>query len=282
MNQRTKKPLPDTIMFSQLSSRSLLFAIPLVGSVMGANSVTYDFESSSSGDLFAGGGVAGWSQDTANPSAFGQTFPLAYISTTDFGGGASNSAHLGTQFANTPDNASTTITGSLSALPIHNTLSASFNVAVLDNAADSFEGRDAFNIGLVNSAGSYVATIGFSPTVGDNEIWDVAVGVNGSTSTTPYQVSANSAYSFYINSDTTGTDFRFGPAGGNQVTIDSFDALGTLGTITGIAFEHEPLAAVGTSANTLAFDNVNVQVPEPSSSLLMILSAGLLAVRRRR
>ncbi|MDA7626994.1 hypothetical protein N8672_03060, partial [Akkermansiaceae bacterium] len=119
------------------------FLVPLVGSAFAANSVTYDFESSTSGDLFDGGGVTGWSQDTSNPSAFGQTFPLAYVAATNFGGGSSNSAHLGTQVANTPDNADTTLTGDLSSLdPIYNMLNVSFNMAVLDDSADSFEGRD--------------------------------------------------------------------------------------------------------------------------------------------
>ena len=107
-------------MIHKFSRLSLVLA-PLVGSAIAANSVTYDFETSSSGDLFEAGGVSGWSQDTSNPTAFGQTFPLAYISATDFGGGSSNSAHLGTQVANTPDNADTTLTGDLSSLdPIYN------------------------------------------------------------------------------------------------------------------------------------------------------------------
>ena len=269
-------------MFNHFSSRLSIVLVPLVGSAMGANSVTYDFESSSTGDLFAGGGVSGWSQDVANPSAFGQTFPLAYISATDFGGGSSNSAHLGTQSANTPDNADTTLTGNLSSLPIYNMLNTSFNMAVLDDSADSFEGRDVFNVGLVASDGSQVATIGFTPTAGDNEVWDIAVGVNGSTTTTPYQISANSGYSFYINSRDNVTNFLAGPAGGSPVLIGSFAAQTSLNSVTGITFEHDPLSPAGTSAHTLAFDNVVAQIPEPSSSLLMIFSAGLLAVRRRR
>jgi len=269
-------------MIPRFSRLSLVLA-PLVGSAIAANSVTYDFESSSSGDLFEASGVTGWSQDTSNPTAFGQTFPLAYISATDFGGGSSNSAHLGTQVANTPDNADTTLTGDLSSLdPIYNMLNVSFNMAVLDDSADSFEGRDAFNVALTTANGSQVATIGFTPKAGDNETWDVSVGVNGSTSTTPYQISANSGYSFYIQSRDSVTDFRIGPAGGISESMASFTAATSLNSVTGITFEHDPLSEVGTSAHTLAFDNLTVQIPEPSSSLLMVLSAGLIAIRRRR
>ena len=122
-------------------SFSLILA-PLVGSAIAANSLTYDFDTSSSDDLFTGGGVSGWSQDIANPSAFGETFPLAYVSATNFGDGSTSSAHLGTQRSNTPDNASTTLTGSLTSLTaggqqnaphIYNMVSVSFDVAVLDN-----------------------------------------------------------------------------------------------------------------------------------------------------
>ena len=259
------------------------------GSAFAASSVTYDFQSSAAGDLFADGGVAGWSQDTTNPKAFGQTFPLAYVAATNFGGGSSVSAHLGTQQSNTPDNADTTLTGSLSSLdPIYNMVSVSFNLAVLDDSADSYEGRDAFNVALTTASGAQAATIGLSPSATSNEVWDIAVGINGSTSTTPYTISANSGYTFFIESKNNVTHFLYGPDGasfanGNKIGLGSLNGKVTsLNSITGIAFEHDPLSPVGTSAHTLAFDNVSVQIPEPSSSLLMVLSAGLIAIRRRR
>jgi hypothetical protein len=256
------------------------------GSAFAASSVTYDFQSSAAGDLFADSGVAGWSQDTTNPKAFGQTFPLAYVAATNFGGGSSVSAHLGTQQSNTPDNADTTLTGSLSSLdPIYNMVSVSFNLAVLDDSADSYDGRDNFNIALIDASGAQAATIGLTPTASNNEVWDIAVGVNGSTSTTPQTISANSGYSFYIESRDNLTSFSYGAGDGSglRIGLGSFDEKVTsLNSITGIAFEHDPLSPVGTSAHTLAFDNVSVQIPEPSSSLLMVLSAGLIAIRRRR
>ena len=261
----------------------------LGGSAFAASSVTYDFQSSAVGDLFTDNGVAGWSQDTTNPKAFGQTFPLAYVAATNFGGGSSVSAHLGTQQSNTPDNADTTLTGSLSSLdPIYNMVNVSFNLAVLDDSADSYEGRDAFNVALTTASGAQAATIGLSPSATSNEVWDIAVGINGSTSTTPYTISANSGYTFFIESKNNVTHFLYGPDGasfanGNKIGLGSLNGKVTsLNSITGIAFEHDPLSPVGTSAHTLAFDNVSVQIPEPSSSLLMVLSAGLIAIRRRR
>ena len=61
-------------MINSLNFRSLIALSPLLGSAMAASSVTYDFNSSSSGDLFEGAGVSGWSQANSNPAAFGQTF----------------------------------------------------------------------------------------------------------------------------------------------------------------------------------------------------------------
>jgi hypothetical protein len=277
-------------MFRKRSLRLSSVIVPLVGSAIAATpavtSLSYDFESSTSGDLFTGGGVAGWSQDTTNLQAFGQTFPLAYVAPTNFGGGSSVSAHLGTQQSNTPDNADTTLTGDLSSLdPIYNMVNVSFNLAVLDDSADSYEGRDAFNVALTDASGAQAATIGFTPSAGSNEVWDIAVGINGSTSTTPQTISANSGYTFYIDSRDNLTTFSYGAgdASGLKIGLGTFnEKVTSLNSLTGITFEHDPLSDPGTSAHTLAFDNVSVQIPEPSSSLLMVLSAGLIAIRRRR
>jgi hypothetical protein len=274
--------------------------MPLVGIASAATSLNYGFDSpgSSLGDLFSGNGVSGWSQDSANPAISGQTFPLAYVSATNFGSGSSNSAHLGTQFANTPGNADTTLTGDLTSLTaggqpnaghIYNMVNASFNLAVLDDSSDSFAGRDGFSVALTTASGAEAATIGLSPTSGNNDSWDVSVGVNGSTSTTGATITANSAYRFYIESLDGSTTFKYQAADGTGNawinTIDSGVATpftNTLNQVTGIAFSHDPLGTAGSSANTLAFDEISVQIPEPSSSLLMVLSAGLIAIRRRR
>ena len=272
--------------------------MPLVGIASAATQLNYDFDSSSSGDQFSGNGVSGWSQDIANPSAFGQTFPLAYVSATNFGGGSSNSAHLGTQFANTPNNASTTLTGDLTSLTaggqpnaghVYNYISASFNLAVLDDSSDSFAGRDGFSVALTTDSGAEAATIGLSPTSGNNDTWDVSVTAGGTTSTTGGTITANSAYKFYIESLDGSTTFKYEAADGTGNTwINTIDSgvvspfTNTLNQVTGIAFSHDPLGTAGSSANTLAFDEISVQIPEPSSSLLMVLSAGLIAIRRRR
>ena len=281
-------------MFSKINLRLSSVVAPLVSSAIAATpSVTYNFESSADGDLFAGGGVTGWTQDTSNLTAFGQTFPLAYIGSTNFGGSASKSAQLGTAQANTPDNGDTTLTGDLTSLdPIYNMMNVSFNMAVLDNSADSYETRDAFSVALTTASGSQAATIGFTPTAGNNDSWDISVGVNGSTSTTPQTILSNSGYNFVISSRDNTTAFNYSAGDGSGLTIGLGNPIvspfssgfnTTLNSVTGITFVHDPLGdSVGESANMLAFDDVTVQIPEPSSSLLMVLSVGLLAIRRRR
>ena len=272
-----------------MKTTSLVFTMviaPFAGVAVASTSVTYDFNSSSVGDVFAGGGVPGWTQSNSNPEAFGQSFPLAYIASSNFGGGGSNAAHLGTQRANTPDNSDTTITGDLSSLAVYNMMSVSLDMAVIDDSADAFLGRDAFSVALTTAAGAEAATIGFNPTTGNNEQWDVSVGVNGNTSTTGQVISAGSGYTFYINSRDNPTSFSFSAADDSGLTI----GLGTingivtdLNSVTGISFEHDTLSLEpGTSAHTMVIEDVSVQIPEPSSSLLMVLSAGLIAIRRRR
>jgi hypothetical protein len=267
--------------FSLLS----LLILPFAGVAVASNTVTYDFDSSSVGDVFTNGGVSGWTQSNSNPEAFGQSFPLAYIASSNFGGGGSNAAHLGTQFANTPDNSNTIITGDLSSLTPYNMMSASLDMAVIDDSADAFLGRDAFSVALTTAAGNEAATIGFNPTTGNNEQWDVSVGVNGNTSTTGQVISAGAGYTFYINSRDNTTSFSFSAADDSGLTI----GLGTvngivtdLNSVSGISFKHDTLSGAGTSAHTMVIEDISVQIPEPSSSLLMVLSAGLIAIRRRR
>ena len=98
-------------------------------------------------------------------------------------------------------------------------------------------------------------------------------------------ISAGSGYTFYIDSRDNTTSFSFSAADGSGLTI----GLGTingivtdLNSVTGISFEHDTLSGPGTSAHTMVIEDVSVQIPEPSSSLLMVLSAGLIAIRRRR
>jgi len=262
-----------------------MVAAPFAGVAVASSSVTYDFNSSSVGDVFAGGGVPGWTQSNSNPEAFGQSFPLAYIASSNFGGGGSNAAHLGTQRANTPDNSDTTITGDLSSLTPYNMMSVSLDMAIIDDSADAFLGRDAFSVALTTATGAEAATIGFNPTTGNSESWNISVGVNGNTSTTGQVISSEAGYTFYIDSRDNTTSFSFSAAdgSGSVIGLGSVDALVTgLNSVTGISFEHDTLSGPGTSAHTMVIEDISVQIPEPSSSFLMVLSAGLIAIRRRR
>jgi hypothetical protein len=272
-------------MKNRLFIASLSISAATMSACFGASSLVYDFESEGSGDLFKGG-VAGWSQDSNNLSAFGQTFPLGYISSTNFGSGVSNTGHLGTQFANTADNSSTTLTGALDVSGLDPVApSVTLNLAILDNSADNFPGRDAFSVALTGGSGQELAVIEFSPTVGDDLVWDIAVGVNGAAATpTLAQVDVLAGYVFIMNFDTSGTSFLYGPSQGttSPVLISDEGAVLNFGSsLSAIEMTHDPLAAVGTSANTLAFDNIVVTVPEPTSALFLLLGGVSLFSRRR-
>ena len=265
-------------MRNQLRSTIISGLVYSVGtSAYGA--VLYDFSSESSGDLFAGG-VTGWTQDSINPSAFDQIFPLAYIATTNFGSGGTNSGHLGTQFSNTPDNSSTTVTGSLS---MPNAQSITLNLAILDNDTDAFVGRDAFSVTVSTVGSSQLAQIDFTPNVGDGTLWDLSVGVNGTAvSGTLATVQSNSGYIFQMDFGPTATIFSYGAQGGlADVVFGSRSAVSSF-NLGEIAMTHTPVAPAGTSANTLVFDNIEaIPIPEPSSSLLILLGLGVLGRRRR-
>jgi hypothetical protein len=243
--------------------------------------VSYDFDGQQSGDLFSGG-VSGWSQDSANPSAFGTTFPLGYIGSVNFTGATSNGGYLGTYQANTADNSSTTLSGSLAGAGQIPGRSVGFNVAILDNANDSFTTRDAFGVDVTNSSGASVARIDFSPNASNESAWDVAIGVNGgSTVTTAYSLTQGSGYELAIQFAAEETRFLHrASSGGNLIGLGTLDRV--LGDFGDFQVSHSPQGFAGTSANALAFDNIATVVPEPSSSLLAVLGLSSLMLRRKR
>jgi hypothetical protein len=258
------------------SVSSLLFS-----SLSNAAMVSYDFDGQQSGDLFSGG-VSGWSQDSANPSAFGTTFPLGYIGSVNFTGATSNGGYLGTYQANTADNSSTTLSGSLAGAGQIPGRSVGFNVAILDNANDSFTTRDAFGVDVTNSSGASVARIDFSPNASNESAWDVAIGVNGgSTVTTAYSLTQGSGYELAIQFAAEETRFLHrASSGGNLIGLGTLDRV--LGDFGDFQVSHSPQGFAGTSANALAFDNIATVVPEPSSSLLAVLGVSSFMLRRKR
>lgn len=269
-------------LLSSMASCSV-FALVL-SSANGASSLVLDFESETNGDFFSTD-VAGWSQDSSNPGAFGQFFPLAYISTSDFGAGASNSGHLGTQFANTPDNSTTTLTTAVDVSSLDVTSpQITLNLAILDNTADNFPGRDGFRIAFTGGLGQGIAEIALTPTAGDDDTWDVAFGVGGTAPTpTPIPIDALAGYVFEVDFNFSNTRLLIGPSqGATAPLVVGTRAAASLSGLANIEMTHEPIAAAGSSANVLVFDNITVTVPEPSSSLMFALGLGGFAARRRR
>ena len=256
----------------------------LSSSSFSAVTASIDFESETLNDFFSDS-VTGWSQDQSNPFAFGSEIPLAYIATTDFGFGSSNTGHLGTQFGNLSPNAPTTVTGAFNFVGAGTAPNpqVTLNLAIIDPGSASFPGRDAFSVAVTDGVSATIAQIDFTPDALDDTLWNVGVGVNGAPVTSSSaSVTVGSAYEFKIEFGAASTSFLYGSAlGGATVGID------TLGLASGsqmaeIEMTHNPLAAEGTSANTFVFDNIVASVvPEPSSCALLLLCLPLFAARRR-
>ena len=269
---------------STFVTSSIGLSVLLGLSAQGATTVSYDFQSQTAADLFTGD-VAGWTQDVANPTFVGDAVPLAYIGASNFGSGSSNTGFLGTQFANTSPNTSTTVSGALDFTGIDAVAApvATFNLGIQDNTADVFPGRDEFSVALRSSASANIAQIVFTPTVGDEATWDVAVGIGDAVpSATAAKVDASAGYIFKIDFSEGATRFSYGGSAGGVPNVQ-FATLGGVGLsgLGEIAMTHNPLADEGTSANSLIFDNIAVSIPEPSSAALLILGSAFLFGRRR-
>ena len=248
--------------------------------------VSYDFETQTEGDVFDGE-VTGWSQDTGNPEAFGVVFPIGYISTIDFSGSGSgtNTGFLGTYRGNTPDNASTTVTGDLSGVGAiaAGDSSVTFNLAIIDDSTDQFTTRDEFSVVVRNDSSGEVARIDLAPNAFDETLWNVSIGVNGAP-TVGALYSLEEGFGYQISIEFEGGQTRFlhrsSVGGGTYIGLGNLAPV-TSGDFGDIQMIHNPQGLAGSSANALVFDNI-VAVPEPSSSSLLLLGlAGALGWRRR-
>lgn len=276
-------------------SFSCFSVVIAASSASGATSAIYDFDASSSGDIFANGDVAGWSQDNPNPpSLFGTSFPLGYIVDTEinpgsgtylFGAVPNPAGSVGTLRANSPTNATTTLSGVVDASSLTPTVpQVMMSLGIFDNSADAFVGRDQFVAAVIGLPGEQLASVFFAPTPGDLNTWDVSVSTNGNPATvTGTTVTANLGYTFTIDFGFSGTSFLMNPtSGGSPVTLSEESPVLSFGSrVNAFEMVHTPLGAAGSSANALVFDDLAVSVPEPGSSFLLVLGAGLLAARRR-
>jgi hypothetical protein len=109
----------------------------------------------------------------------------------------------------------------------------------------------------------------------------VGIG-NALPSATGAKVTASAGYIFKIDFSEGATKFSFGGSAGGVPNVQ-FATRGGVGLsdLGEIAMTHDPLAAEGTSANSLLFDNIVVSIPEPSSAALLILGSAFLFGRRR-
>lgn len=254
----------------------------IAGQALAATS--YNFDSTAIGSLFTDS-VLGWSQPTPNPpSVGGFDHPMAYIVAGDTG----NAGLIGTLLGNTPANTTTTLIGSIADAGAISGKTVSLTVAILDDATDAYTTRDSFSISIMSSPTLEIASLLFTPNAGNPALWDISYDTGTGTDTlTASTVEANSNYAFFLAFTDTGIRFTYGTAAdgvGTNLIGDVITDSAEGEDFSSINIEHNPLGVAGSSADALAFDNINVggvSVPEPTSALLLgVASLGLL--RRRR
>ena len=159
-----------------------------------------------------------------------------------------------------------------------------FTADVLVNAPVNASGNDVFGISLYGNAGNETISYTFDP---GNKVAGLAgdFGINGVAN--GYY---NSEYQFKVSFSGTGGDFQTYAAtlldgnGGSWTQYGQLTstAISSIGLTYGLA---DSSAALSTASDGfIVMDNVSfsASIPEPSVSLLSLLGAGLLILRRRR
>lgn len=264
------------------------FAFLLGGALLGAISssqaaIFANFSGLGSGDPLDG--YDGWTQSEANPAV---DSPIAYGQAVDSVAGAA----VGGWFA-TPE-ADSFYSQHTVALPFaDSTLTMTFTVgrdALVDPTV-----QNSFEIGAYNSGGTNLFSFVLGSSI-DPDIWNMyyRTGAGSNillTSTRAVDIDQITTMTLGFSVNGSNTDFDMSLVSG---TLETLNFNGTLTGLTSESFDNlrvsmlkvpgtdpmeDPFDAYGT--NYIAFNGVEV-VPEPSSWMVLGLTAGALLVRRRR
>jgi len=255
----------------------------IVASVCSSQAVTIDFDSAAyaipSGQIAAdANGVDGWESD-----AF-----LGFVVPTP-GIGSGQALGFGPKYV-LPSSATETIKRDVNialtgnSTGTHIPASGLFTADVLVNASSNASGNDVFGISLYGNAGSETISFTFDP---GNTVSGLAgnLGVNGIANAyynSEYQFKVafsgdDGAFQTYAASLVDGNGGSFTQYG--QLTSTSISSIGLTYALA------DSSAAMSTASDAfITMDNVSfsASIPEPSVSLLSMLGAGLLVLRRRR
>ena len=256
----------------------------LIASICTSQAVTIDFDSAayaipagaSSADA---NGVDGWESD-----AF-----LGFVVPTP-GIGSGQALGFGPKYV-LPSSATETIKRDVNIALTGNTTGAHINATglftadVLVNGSSNASGNDVFGVSLYGNAGAETISFTFDP---GNTVSGLAgnLGVNGIAN-----AYYNSQYQFKVEfSGATGGNIQTYAASlvdGNGGTFTQYGQL-TSTAISSIGLTYalaDSSAAMSTASDAfITMDNVSyaASIPEPSVSLLSLLGAGLMVLRRRR
>ena len=256
----------------------------LLASVYSSQAVTIDFDSAayaipagaSSADA---NGVDGWESD-----AF-----LGFVVPTP-GIGSGQALGFGPKYV-LPSSATETIKRDVNIALTGNTTGTHINATglftadVLVNGSSNASGNDVFGVSLYGNAGAETISFTFDP---GNTVSGLAgnLGVNGIAN-----AYYNSQYQFKVEfSGATGGNIQTYAASlvdGNGGSFTQYGQL-TSTSISSIGLTYalaDSSAAMSTASDAfILMDNVSyaASIPEPSVSLLSLLGAGLMVLRRRR
>ncbi len=177
-------------------------------------------------------------------------------------------------------------------------LSVDFNFAIFDSISDfdpDFMNRDTFGFSFAASTGSlfalYFVPVDATPADPSSELdamWSISYSINGgATVPLPLAVLEGASYQLSLDfkrnkTNSSQTDFKLGITGGNYAeNIIKGLALDPDALTEDFSFLWNQVGSNSYGSNVILVDNLSL-VPEPSSTLLISVTALCLAIQRKR
>ena len=264
--------------------------IVLLASASLSKAATIDFDSAAyaipSGQLAAdANGVDGWEVSSGGTNSY-----LGFVVPSP-GIGSSQALGFGPKWV-LPEEASMSLkrdvnfalTGNTTGVAsLGNHATGTFTADILVNQPNNAAGNDVFGISLYGDAGNETISFSFDP-------GNTVSGLAGDLGVGFFNAYYNAQYQFKVSFTGTNGDFQTYAASLIDSDGNGYTKYGTLTSteITSIGLTYalaNSTAALSTASDGyIVLDNVvfSTTIPEPSTSLLALIGAGLLILRRRR
>ena len=264
--------------------------IALITSVSLSEAATIDFDSSAyaipSGQLTKdANGVDGWEVSSGGTNAFlGFVVPSPGIGTSQALGFGPKWVEPEEASMNIKKDVNFALTGNTTGVAsLGNHATGTFTADIMVNEPATHAGNDVFGVSLFGNAGN--ETVGFSFDAGD-----LVSGLGGDLGEEHFNIHYNAQYTFKVEFTGTAGNFQTYAASlighdGSYHTKYGF-LTSTEITSIGLTYALDDTSAALTTASDgyIIMDNAvfSTTIPEPSTSLLSLIGAGLLILRRRR